>query len=139
MPPSSTARAIGWPGFPRFAPWATNIASASWTIVRNASVTGCAVDGSVLLLEFIYVNRHHTVVDGFEIIGAIADVEIIAVEGRIRDIERLRKAFGSGRWRKLKGKATVRLDDGYECRAEVHWYEAHGIGKKEMKIKEILD
>ena len=78
-------------------------------------------------------------VDGFEIIGAIEDIEIIVVEGRIRDIERLRKTFGSGRWRKLKGFATVRLDDGFECRAELHWYEAHGIGKKEVKIKEIFD
>ena len=90
-------------------------------------------------LEFSHLNRHYTVVDGFEIIGAIEDIEIIVVEGRIRDIERLRKTFGSGRWRKLKGFATVRLDDGFECRAELHWYEAHGIGKKEVKIKEIFD
>ena len=78
-------------------------------------------------------------VDGFEIISAIEDIEIIAVEGRIRDIERLRKTFGSAHLRNLKGKATVRLDDGFECRAELHWYQAHGIGKKEIKIKEILD
>lgn len=77
--------------------------------------------------------------DGFEIISSIEDVEIIAIDSRIRDIERLRRTFGSGRWRKLKGVAIVRLDDGYECRAELHWYEAHGIGKREIKIKEILD
>jgi hypothetical protein len=78
-------------------------------------------------------------VDGFEILGEIEQIENIAVQERIRDIDRLRKTFGSGRWRKVKGIAMVRLDDGFECRAEIHWYEAHGIGKKEMKIKEILD
>lgn len=76
----------------------------------------------------------------FEVIGEIEDIEIIAVGGKIRDLQRLRKIYGSGRWRKLKGIARVRLlDDGYECDAELHWYEAHGIGKKEMKIKELLD
>lgn len=75
----------------------------------------------------------------FEIISPIEDIEIIAVEGGIRDIERLRKTYGRGRWRKLKGTATVRLEDGFECEAELHWYEAHGIGKKELKIKELFD
>jgi hypothetical protein len=74
-------------------------------------------------------------VDSFEIISAIENIEIIAIESKIRDIERLRKTFGSGRWRKLKGMAVVRLEDGFECEAELHWYEAHGIGKKEIKIK----
>jgi hypothetical protein len=78
-------------------------------------------------------------VEPFEILSAIENIETIAVERRIRDIERLRKMYGSGRWRKLKGFATVRLEDGFECRAELHWYEAHGIGKKEMKIKGLLD
>ncbi len=75
----------------------------------------------------------------FEVIGEIADIENIAVGGRIRDLERLRKSYGPGRWRKLKGFALVRLEDGTVCDAELHWYEAHGIGKKEMRVKEVLD
>ena len=75
----------------------------------------------------------------FVLIGDISDVEVIAIGGKIRDVERLRELYGSGRWRKLKGIAIVMLlDDGFECKAELHWYEAHGIGKKELKIKELL-
>jgi hypothetical protein len=62
-------------------------------------------------------------------------VEIIATGGSIRDIRRVRKQYGSGRWRKLKGIATVKLENGNTRMAEVHWYEAHGIGKRKMKIK----
>jgi hypothetical protein len=75
----------------------------------------------------------------FEIVDKIENVEIVAVGGRIRDIMRLRKQHGPGRWRKLKGIAQVRLPSGKICRAEVHWYEAHGIGRKKMKIKHILE
>lgn len=75
----------------------------------------------------------------FEVIGRIENVEIIAVGGNIRDIMRLRKQYGSGRWRKLKGIATVKLENGNIRTAEVHWYEAHGIGKRKMKIKRLLD
>lgn len=75
----------------------------------------------------------------FEVIGTIDDITTIAVGSSIQEIERLRKFYGSGRWRKLKGFATVRLSDGTLCKAEVHWYEAHGIGKKEIKIKRILE
>ena len=75
----------------------------------------------------------------FEIIGEIEEIETIAVGGRIRDIMRLRKQYGLGRWRKLKGVAKVRLESGRACKAEVHWYEAHGIGRKKMKIKRLLD
>lgn len=76
----------------------------------------------------------------FEVISEIEDVEIIAVGSKIRDVERLRETYGSGRWRKLKGFARVRLiEDNFECDAELHWYEAHGIGKKEIKIKELFD
>lgn len=75
----------------------------------------------------------------FEIVGDIRSIELIAVGGRIRDIMRLRKQYGSGRWRKLKGIATVRLEDGTLRKAEVHWYEAHGIGRKKIKIKQFLD
>ncbi|NUO80687.1 hypothetical protein HUU05_11455 [candidate division KSB1 bacterium] len=75
----------------------------------------------------------------FEIIGKISDIEPIAIGTSIRDIARLRKAYGVGRWRKLKGIATVRLPDGTICKAEIHWYEAHGIGKRDLKIKRTLD
>lgn len=71
----------------------------------------------------------------FEIIGQIRDVETIAVGRAIRGIARLRKRYGGGRWKKLKGVAMVRLRDGTIHTAEVHWYEAHGIGRKELKIK----
>lgn len=76
----------------------------------------------------------------FEVISEIENIEIIAVGNKIRDLEWLRKTYGSGRWRKLKGFARVRFfDEGEECEAELHWYEAHGIGKVEMKIKDIFD
>ncbi len=75
----------------------------------------------------------------FEIISDIERIEQIAVGGKIRDIMRLRKQYGSGRWRKLKGVATVRLQRGNIRKAELHWYEAHGIGRKKIKIKEFLD
>ena len=76
----------------------------------------------------------------FEIIGKIGGIETIAVGSSIRDIEWLRKNYGSGNWRKLKGFARVRfLDYGEEFDAEVHWYEAHGVGKVEMKIKDLFD
>ncbi len=73
-----------------------------------------------------------------DIVGEIDDVTIIAVGGRIRDIMRIRRQFGEGRWRKLKGLARVRLANGQVRVAEVHWYEAHGIGRKKMKIKRFL-
>ena len=75
----------------------------------------------------------------FEIIGELEDIETIAVGGRIRDIMRLRKQYGLGRWRKLKGIAKIRLQNGRICKAELHWYEAHGIGRKKLKIKRLLD
>jgi hypothetical protein len=75
----------------------------------------------------------------FEIIGEIENIEAIAAGGRIRDIMRLRKQYGSARWRKLKGTTKVRLLDGSIREAEIHWYEAHGKGKKKYKIKKFLD
>ncbi len=75
----------------------------------------------------------------FKIIGETSDISAIAVGGAIREIPRLRKIYGQGRWRKLKGFAVVELPNGELCRAEIHWYEAHGIGKKEFKIKRILE
>lgn len=75
----------------------------------------------------------------FEIIGKIENIETIATGKQIREIQRLRKQFGSGRWRKLKGITDIQLTNGTIRRAEIHWYEAHGIGRKKMKIKRFLD
>ncbi len=75
----------------------------------------------------------------FEIIGRISDVETIASGKGIREHRRLRKFYGGKSWRKLKGTATVELADGTMCHAELHWYEARGIGAKEVKIKRILE
>ncbi len=74
----------------------------------------------------------------FEILGEIRDIETIAVAGSIRDLRRLEKQYGAGRWRKLKGLGKLRLSDGTIVMAELHWYEAHGIGKKELKIKRVV-
>ena len=71
----------------------------------------------------------------FEIIGQIIDIETIADGQANRDLARLEERYGPGRWRKLKGIAEVRLSNGSVRQAEVHWYEAHGIGRKRMKIK----
>jgi hypothetical protein len=75
----------------------------------------------------------------FEIISEISEIEPIAVGSQIRDLERLRKQFGRGRWRKLKGIAQVKFESGRIRRVELHWYQAHGIGKKKIKIKRYLD
>lgn len=75
----------------------------------------------------------------FEIVGAITNTEAIAIGRRIRILPLLLKRYGKGRWRKLKGIAMVRLFDGTVRLAEVHWFEAHGIGKKKMRIKYFLD
>ena len=75
----------------------------------------------------------------FEIVGEITQVETIAVGSRIHDLSRLRRLYGRGRWRKLKGIAVVRLRTGRIRKAEVHWYEAHGIGRKEIKRKRYVD
>jgi hypothetical protein len=76
----------------------------------------------------------------FEVLSQIEDIDIIAVGSKIRDLQWLQKKYGRGLWRKLKGFARIRfLDDGEEFEAELHWYEAHSIGKVEMKIKELFD
>ncbi|HZW31680.1 MAG TPA: hypothetical protein VFF52_13285 [Isosphaeraceae bacterium] len=75
----------------------------------------------------------------FEIVGEITDIETIEVGTAIRELPRLRRHYGVGRWRKLKGVATIRLASGTIRRAELHWYEAHGIGRKELKRKRYLD
>ena len=75
----------------------------------------------------------------FELVGELHDVETIAVGQSIRELPRLRRLYGEGRWRKMKGVARIRLRDGRLRLAEVHWYEAHGIGKKEFKRKRYVD
>lgn len=75
----------------------------------------------------------------FEIVSEITEIEVIAKGRGIRELARLRKKYGAGRWRKLKGKARVRLENGNLRYAEIHWYEAHGLGKKRLKIKRFLD
>ena len=77
--------------------------------------------------------------DVFVILGQISAIETISAGSAIREIRLLRKQFGLGRWRKLKGIAQVKLRNGKIRLAEVHWYEAHGIGKRKMKIKTFLD
>ena len=71
----------------------------------------------------------------FEVVGPVRNVETIVTGRAIRELRRLRRRYGKGRWRKRKGLATVRLQDGTVHDAEVHWYEAHGIGRREMKLK----
>ena len=71
----------------------------------------------------------------FEIVGEITQIETIARGSGVRDRARLRRQYGRGRWRKLKGVANVRLIDGSVRLAEIHWYEAHGLGKREFKLK----
>ena len=75
----------------------------------------------------------------FEIASKVAEIEIIAAGRGIRELVRLQKQYGRGRWRKLKGVATVLLPDGSARAAEIHPYEANGIGRKEFKIKRFLD
>ncbi len=74
----------------------------------------------------------------YEFIGPIRKAETIAVGTSIRDRARLRRLYGRGRWRKKKGLVRVRLPDGVLATAEVHWYEAFGIGKKELKVKRLF-
>ena len=75
----------------------------------------------------------------FEIISEITDIEVIARGRAIRELARLRRKYGPGNWRKVKGQATVRMEDGSIHPAEIHWYEAHGIGAKRFKIKRTLE
>ncbi len=75
----------------------------------------------------------------FEIVGEIGNIERIAVSRSIRDLVRLRKMYGKGRWRKLKGVARIRLQNGKIRAAELHWYEAHGIGRREIRWKCYID
>ena len=73
-----------------------------------------------------------------EILGRVSSVKTIAAGAGIRELARLKKVYGPGRWRKRKGIARVGFPDGTTGLAEVPWYEAHGVGKKEFKIKRML-
>ena len=75
----------------------------------------------------------------FKVVSQIDEIEIIAIGTAIRELPRLRKFYGKGRWRKLKGCALIELGDGSVVRAELHWYEAHGFEKKEIKLKRFLE
>jgi hypothetical protein len=75
----------------------------------------------------------------FEVISEITNVHRIAAGRRIRQLARLKKLYGRGHWRKMKGEALIRLASGEVRRAELHWYEAHGVGKRNMKFKRYLD
>lgn len=74
----------------------------------------------------------------FKLVSQIRDIETIAVGHGIRELAHLNRLYGKGRWRKLKGIAEVELDDGTIQTAEIHWYEAHSIGKRKMKIKTLF-
>lgn len=71
----------------------------------------------------------------FEIVGEISQIETIAAANSIRVLHLLNKRYGKGRWRKKKGVTTVKLNDGSFRLAEIHWYEARGIGRRDLKIK----
>ncbi len=75
----------------------------------------------------------------FKVVGRVKDIDVIASGTAIRERRRLWKVYGKGRWRKLKGLANIEFSDGTICQAEIHWYEAHGIGAKEYKIKRIVE
>jgi hypothetical protein len=75
---------------------------------------------------------------GFEIVGELQDLETIASGRGIGELRRLERAYGRTRWRKRKGIARIRFANGDEVMAELHWYEGHGIGRREFKIKQIV-
>ena len=75
---------------------------------------------------------------GFEILSEIGDVETITAGRSVHIRRHLERIYGKGRWRKMKGIAAVQLADGAICEAEIHWFEAHGIGRKDFKIKRVI-
>jgi len=75
----------------------------------------------------------------FSLVSPITKVETIAAGPNVRIRSLLRKVYGPGRWRKMKGIATVKLPNGARRQAELHWYQAHGVGKRGFKIKRFLD
>lgn len=77
--------------------------------------------------------------DDFELLGEVTGIEIIAINLSIRERKSLQEQFGGRRWRKLKGEGRVQFPNGEIRQAELHWYEAHGIGRRKMKVKRVLD
>jgi len=75
---------------------------------------------------------------GFEIVGQLRDIETIAAGRGVYIRQYLERTYGKGRWRKMKGMATVQLAGDTICEAEIHWFEAHGIGRKDFKIKRMI-
>ena len=75
----------------------------------------------------------------FQLLGDVKDIEPIAVNLSIRERKNLKARFGGRRWRKLKGVGLVRFPNGEVRRAELHWYEAHGVGRRKMKVKRVVD
>ena len=75
----------------------------------------------------------------FTVVGEMSQIETIAAGGGIRELRRLQRSYGKGRWRKRRGVALVQLRGGRIRKAELHWYEAHGVGRKEIKRKRYLD
>ena len=73
-----------------------------------------------------------------EILGEIRDIETIATGRGVYIRRYLERTYGKGRWRKRKGRATVQLAEGTVCEAEIHWFEAHGVGRKDCKIMRVL-
>ncbi len=73
-----------------------------------------------------------------EVLGDITDVETIAIGRGVHIRRYLDRAYGRGNWRKMKGVATVRLPEGTVCRAEIHWFEAHAVGRKDFKVKRVI-
>ena len=98
-----------------------------------------AADGTLARRVAVLLDRYNGLVMHFEVVGEIEAVETFAVGRAIREIHKLRRRYGISRWRKRKGVGRVRLADGSIVRAELHWYEAHGTGRVEMKIKRFLD
>ena len=86
-------------------------------------------------VAYIDVDGDAKMPAGFEILGEIRDVEIIAAGRGVYVRRHLERTYGKGRWRKMKGRAIVRLADGTACEAEIHWYESHGVGRRDFKIK----
>lgn len=78
-------------------------------------------------------------IEGFELISEISAIEIIAMNLSIRERDKLKAQFGDYCWKKLKGISHVRFPSGKIHKAEIHWYEAHGVGRRKMKIKHILE
>ena len=91
-------------------------------------------DGEEVPVRVVDRRRFHETPD-----GDIEEVQLIARGRSVRDRARLRKQYGHGPWKKLKGIATIRLRSGVTCRAEIHWYEAHGVGRRKLKIKRFLE